>query len=120
MENSGDWQIAEVGKSAEREKSFCLATSKNLLEPRKVWEIAGFRRYRKFGYYRGSGDGEKSLSGRNDVGSVAAVRHDVGADTWRANDLENRELGGFRRLEAFGVWKVQEIGKFGSLRKPGE
>ena len=108
MGNSGDWQIAKVGKSAERGKSLCVAKNKNLLEPRKVWEIADLGRNRKFGYYRGSENWGKSLSGRNDVGIVAAARNDVG-DLEGSGDWEILEFGRFRR--------IRESGRIGRIRK---
>ena len=47
---------------------------------------------------------------------MTEVRNAAGVDAWTADELGNWELGGFGRLEASGVLKVQ---KFGSLELLG-
>ena len=54
---------------------------------------------------------------------MAEVRNAVGADAWKADDLGNWGLGGFRKFENFGSlegsgdWEIRESVKSGGLEK---
>ena len=100
LENSGDWQIAEVRKSAEREKSFCLATSKNLLEPRKptIWTCLATSKNLLEPRKNLLGDMESQRFGKR--------------GTWGVQGI-----GSFWSLEGSGDWEIRESAKTGRIGK---